>query len=169
LLPLGFVALAAWRAEARGMPEQEGINNFGKVNERLYRGAQPDAAAIENLKRLGIKTIINLRLTNDVWQSEATQAQANGMLYTNVPMQAVGRPKDEQIRKVLGLIESLPGPVFVHCEHGCDRTGTIIACFRIEHDQWSNERALEEAKRYGLSPLEWGMKSYIEDFGRKGK
>jgi protein tyrosine/serine phosphatase len=165
---IGLFALGvACAVEGRGLPEQEGINNFGKVNEMLYRGSQPDAAGIENLKRLGIKTIINLRMTNDVWQSEAALAQARGILYTNMPLQGLGRPSDEQIRKILGLIESLPGPVFVHCQFGCDRTGTIIACYRIQHDQWSNDKALDEAKRYGLSPLERGMRAYILEFGEK--
>jgi protein tyrosine/serine phosphatase len=64
---------------------------------------------------------------------------------------------------VLGLIDTLPKPVFIHCIHGCDRTGTMIACYRIAHDQWSNKAALAEAKRYGLSSLERGMMKYIKE------
>jgi protein tyrosine/serine phosphatase len=67
---------------------------------------------------------------------------------------------------LLALIETLPAPVFVHCRYGCDRAGTIIACYRIRHDHWSNEAALEEARKYGLSILEQGMISYIRTFGK---
>jgi protein tyrosine/serine phosphatase len=66
---------------------------------------------------------------------------------------------------LLALIKTLPAPVFVHCRPGCDRTGTIIACYRIRQGGWPNEAALEEARKYGLSKLEHGMTKYIRDFG----
>ncbi len=153
-------------AGERGLPRSEGIANFGKVNDRLYRGAQPDAPGIRNLKKLGIKTIINLRMTNEVWKAEETEASANGITYTNVPMNGISRPTPEQVAKVLAMIETLPSPVFVHCEHGCERTGTIIACYRIKHDHWSGESALAEAERYGISKFAWGMRKCIVEFGQ---
>jgi protein tyrosine/serine phosphatase len=153
-------------ARERGLPPSEGIANFGKVNDRLYRGAQPDAAGIRNLKKLGIKTILNLRQTNDVWKVEPAEARADGLIYTNVPMKGYGRPSPEQVAKALAVIENLPSPVFVHCVHGCDRTGTIIACYRIQHYQWPGEAALQEARHYGISMFAWGMKKYIREFGK---
>jgi protein tyrosine phosphatase (PTP) superfamily phosphohydrolase (DUF442 family) len=153
-------------ARERGLPPSEGINNFGKVNDRLYRGAQPDAVGIRSLKRLGVKTILSLRQANDVWQAEAAEARADGLVYTNVPMKGFGRPSPEQVAKALALIETLPSPVFVHCKYGCDRAGTIIACYRIQHYQWSSEAALQEAKHYGISMFAWGMKKYIVEFGK---
>ncbi len=158
------IALSA--AGERGLPPKEGIHNFGKINDNLYRGAQPDAAGIRNLARLGIKSIINLRMTNDVWKAEAAEAFANGITYTNVPLKGVGRPSNTQVATLLDLIETLPAPVFIHCRLGCDRTGTIIACYRIRRAGWPNEAALEEARKYGLSKLEHGMIRYIRDFGR---
>ena len=153
----------AWQ---RGLPPSEGIINFGKVNDSLYRGAQPDAVGIRNLKKLGVKTILNLRMTNEVWKSEEANAHANGLIYTNVPMNGVGRPTPEQVAKALALIETLPSPVFVHCKYGCDRAGTIIACYRIQHYHWSSEAALQEARHYGISMFAWGMKKYIVEFGK---
>ena len=85
-----LVALSA--AGERGLPPKEGIRNFGKINDSLYRGAQPDAVGIRNLARLGIRSIINLRMTNDVWKAEAVEARASGITYTNVPLKGVGRP-----------------------------------------------------------------------------
>jgi uncharacterized protein (TIGR01244 family) len=159
-----LVALSA--AGERGLPPKEGIRNFGKINDSLYRGAQPDAVGIRNLARLGIRSIINLRMTNDVWKAEAVEARASGITYTNVPLKGVGRPTHAQVATLLALIESLPAPVSVHCEHGCDRTGTIIACYRIRHGGWPNEAALEEARKYGLSKHEHGMIEYIQTFGK---
>ncbi len=158
------VALSA--AGERGVPPTEGIHNFGKINDSLYRGAQPDAAAIKSLARLGIKSIINLRMTNDVWSAEAAEASANGITYTNVPLRGRGRPTDTQVATLLSLIQNLPAPVFVHCKAGCDRTGTIIACYRIHRHGWSNNAALQEAWKYGLSIWEWGMIKCIREFGQ---
>ena len=143
-----------------------GITNCARVNDRLYRGAQPNADGIKSLARLRVRTIINLRMTNDVWSAEEAKARDVGITYTNVPMSAIGRPTDEQIAKVLSIIETGTNPVFVHCQHGADRTGTIIACYRIRHDKWPSKQALQEAKEYGMSPLEIGMKHYVVDFGK---
>ncbi len=153
-------------ARERGVPPSEGIVNFGKVNDRLYRGAQPDALGISNLKKLGIKTILDLRMTNEVWPVEAAAARANGITYTNLPMKGYGRPTPDQVAQALAIIETLPSPVFVHCRHGCDRTGTIIACYRIRHEQWSAEQALQEAKQYGISIFARGMRNYIRAFAK---
>jgi protein tyrosine/serine phosphatase len=153
-------------AGQRGLPASEGILNFGKVSNTLFRGAQPDSDGIKNLAHLGVKTIINLRMPDDVWKPEASEAQANGILYTNVPLRGLGRPATGQITNLLALIQSLPGPVFIHCEHGCDRTGTIVACYRIQHDQWTMKDALLEANKYGLSRLERGMRKFIADFAK---
>jgi protein tyrosine/serine phosphatase len=156
-------------AHGRGLPAQEGIHNFGQIGDSLYRGAQPDEPGILSLQRLGVKTIVDLRMTHDAWKKEASLALAHGILYTNVPFKGTGRPKEDQIATVLAVIQNSAGPVFVHCRYGCDRTGTIIACYRIKHDGWSNVAALAEARRYGLSWFERGMRSYILDFGKNAK
>src|SRR6476646_7366942 len=70
----------------RGLPAQQGVLNFGKIGEDVYRGAEPDTAAVANLQRLGIKTIIDLRKPGQVRKAEATEAQACGIVYTNVAM-----------------------------------------------------------------------------------
>lgn len=157
------------RAGERGVPGIEGIPNFTKVNDRLFRGAQPSDFGLQRLKELGAKSIIDLRMPAEVRKAEKTIAMANGMVYTNIPLRGLGAPRDDQVTAVLGLIDTLPSPVFVHCVHGCDRTGTIIACYRIARDRWSGESALAEAKTHGLSDLERGMKKYIREFAKPPK
>ena len=164
-----MLAGASFETAARGLPVQEGILNFGKVSEHLYRGAQPDAVGIRNLKSLGVKVIVNLRMPGDGWVAEAAEAAANGILYTNFPMSGTGRPREVQVRQILALFDSCKDAVFVHCQHGCDRTGTIIACYRIQHDGWSNELALHEAERYGISRWEFSMRSFVRSFVRSIK
>jgi len=165
LLILGSIG----HANARGLPVQEGILNYGKISDRLYRGAQPDSEGIKSLKKLGVKMIVNLRMPGEAWKDEATEARASGILYTNFPMGGFARPSEAQVRQILSLFESFPDPVFVHCQHGCDRTGTIVACYRIFHDHWSSDKALVEAKKYGISGFEFRMKRFVVNFGRPPK
>jgi protein tyrosine/serine phosphatase len=158
--------LLAGDVPARGLPVTEGILNFGKISDRLYRGAQPDSEGVEHLKKLGVKLVINLRQPGDCWKDESAAVIASGIQYTNFPMSGFGRPKDEQVRQILALLESFPGPVFLHCQHGCDRTGTVVACYRIQHDHWDINLAMREAERYGISPFEYGLRRYVHEFAR---
>ncbi len=164
-----LLALLAWSGCASGprvQPARTDIENFGRVNERLYRGAQPDQMGMETLARMGIKTIINLRMPDDVWPTEEAKARAMGITYTNVPMSGWRRPTDEQIAKVLLLVETAASPVFIHCKRGRDRTGTVIACYRIQHDQWTDGDALLEAKQYKMSGWSTRMIYYVRDFAK---
>ena len=152
----------------RGFPAREGINNLDRVHDNLYRGAQPNNLGLQALARLGIKTIINLRQPNDVWPAEAFEAHALGLTYTNVPMAGCAQPEMPQIETVLALLDSLPQPVFVHCKYGCDRTGAIVACYRIRHDHWPWRDALREAMQYGMAKGCDGMRQAIEIFANGG-
>ena len=60
---------------------------------------------------------------------------------------------------------TLAAPVFVHCRYGCDRSGTIIACYRIRRG-WSSELGLQEAEEYSLSTLERRTSEYILGLGK---
>jgi protein tyrosine/serine phosphatase len=86
------------------------------------------------------------------------------MDYVAAPMRGLSAPTDAQVARVLELIENGPAPVFVHCEHGADRTGTIVACYRMKTDGWSAERALVEAKTYGFSVFQIGMRHYVRNY-----
>jgi uncharacterized protein (TIGR01244 family) len=118
------------------------------------------------LAKLGVKTVIDLRPASEHSLSkEARIVEAAGMVYVSQPMAPLAAPTNEEIRKILSLLDSsAQWPVFIHCRRGADRTGTVIACYRIAHDQWANEEALREARTYGLSPLEIGMRHFIHSF-----
>lgn len=161
--------LLAGCATPPGEIPQLGVRNFDQVDARLYRSAQPNVDGVAALAARGVKTIINLRLADDVMPGEETSARAHGIAYKNIPLAGVGRPTDEQVNTVLALIDSSTPPVLVHCKRGADRTGMMVACYRIRHDGWSPERALDEAKAHGMAWGEFGMKAFVRDFARKEK
>jgi protein tyrosine/serine phosphatase len=105
-------------------------------------------------------------MTNDVWKGEQAAATAGSMVYTNIPFNPLSAPTDDQIATALAAISSLPKPVYVHCQYGIHRTGTIIACYRIQHDHWTNARALKEAEDHGISRFDVEMHNYIEHFNK---
>ncbi|HEV7374930.1 MAG TPA: tyrosine-protein phosphatase [Pyrinomonadaceae bacterium] len=166
VIAASFMLLAVVAAGAGSQESQEKLlPNFHQVNEHLYRGAQPLSGGMRLLATKGIKTIVNLRGEDEGTRVESTDAREAGLRYFNVPMKGLSRPTDEQVEKVLAIInDSQNWPVFVHCNHGKDRTGTIIACYRISHDGWTSEKAKAEAKHYGMSWVQFGMKDYIKDY-----
>jgi uncharacterized protein (TIGR01244 family) len=148
----------------RGVPPIDNIPNFGKIDARLYRSAQPDSAALAGLVRRGLKTIINLRMQGDVEPEEEAFARAHGIVYLHFPLPGLRAPTDAQIARLFALVDGSPGPVLPHCEHGADRTGTFVACYRILRQGWSAEEALAEADCYGMSNLQIGMRNYVQHF-----
>jgi tyrosine-protein phosphatase SIW14 len=141
------------------------LPNFHRVDENLYRGGQPKTGGLKKLAELGIKTIINLRGDSDDTRAEGREALRLGMRYFSIPMSPAGRPTDEQVRRAIEIIkEKEKGPVFVHCRRGSDRTGAIVAIYRIEKDGWTAERAIEEANRYGLGFIQFRKRDYVKDY-----
>ena len=81
---------------------------------------------------------------------------------------SLGRPTDEQVERALAVIDARENwPVFVHCQRGADRTGVIIAVYRILRDKWTAEQAIDEAKRFGMAGLQFRKKDYISDYYKR--
>jgi protein tyrosine/serine phosphatase len=117
---------------------------------------------VKSLAKMGIKAVIDLRGGGERSISEQKQVEGLGMKYYSIPLPALGAPTDSEVSTVLALIDDAQNwPVYVHCMRGKDRTGTVIACYRIRHDRWPNARAMKEAQEHGLSRVERGMRSYV--------
>jgi tyrosine-protein phosphatase SIW14 len=159
LAPALFLAVAAYGQQPVG------VENFHKVNDGLYRGAQPTEQGFASLANLGVKTVLDLREFDSRSLAEKRAVEAAGMRYVNIPMQGTNTPSPAVVTKVLALLNQKDaGPVFVHCRRGADRTGTIIACYRIAHDGWQPAKALREAKGLGMAWYTSGMQHFIGSF-----
>ncbi len=141
------------------------VKNFQQVETSIYRGAQPDEEGFRELAKLGVHTVVDLRGSGGRSSKEAAIVQGLGMQYVNVPLDGFRAPTPEQVSKLLGLLENHDGgPVFVHCRRGADRTGTILAIYRIEHDHWDNQKALAEAKTMKMASAERAMRNLVLNY-----
>jgi protein tyrosine/serine phosphatase len=123
------------------------IENFGKLNDNYYRGSQPTVEQFDELKKIGIKTLIDLR--KDSIEGASQQARDAGLQYVNFPLTTKRPATEDQTAQFLKLVnDPVNWPVFVHCKGGRHRTGEMTAIYRITHDGWSGEQAYEEMKKY---------------------
>jgi tyrosine-protein phosphatase SIW14 len=143
----------------------QGIHNFYKVDEHVYRGAQPTDEGFQYLAKIGVKTVIDLRGVGEGRRNEESVVTAAGMKYINIPMTGLTPPSEAEITKILGMLEDgATGPIFVHCQRGADRTGAVIASYRIDHDGWDSARALKEAMSNGMSFFQIPRQNFIRSF-----
>ena len=126
--------------------EVPGVANLHKVSEELYRGAQPTAEGMRQLKKLGIKTVVNLRS----FHSDREEIGDTGLAYEHIYMKT-WHPEDKEMVHFLQIVTDQDHmPVFVHCQRGADRTGTMCAIYRIAVQGWSKDEAIEEMTKGGF-------------------
>jgi protein-tyrosine phosphatase len=142
-----------------------GIKNFDQVDAHVYRGAQPTDEGFRYLAKIGVATVLDLQEADGRSRAEEKVVRAAGMKYVNVPMTGLTPPTEAQIARILDLLEdSTGGPVFVHCHRGADRTGAVVAAYRIDYSKWENGRALAEAEAHDMSFFQLPRKSFIRSF-----
>ena len=165
ILNRSLAALFLFSLHALAGSSVPGINNFYQVDEHVYRGAQPTSEGLVYLAKMGVTTILDLREKGERSRQEAELVTSLGMRYVNVPMTGLFPPTSSEITRILVLLEAPnAGAVFVHCMRGADRTGAVIAAYRIDHDHWDNGRALNEAMSLGMSFFQLPRQNFIRKF-----
>jgi len=135
----------------------EGLLNFAKISDELYRGQQPERKGFEALKKMGIKTIVSLR----AFHSDRPLLKGLGLNYYRISFNT-WHAEDEDVLKFLKIIKNPKyHPVFVHCQHGADRTGTMCAIYRIIAQGWSVEDAISEMKNFGFHEVWANLPVYL--------
>jgi tyrosine-protein phosphatase SIW14 len=147
--------------------EIHGISNAGTLNTFLYRGSQPDPEAIDELRKLGIDTIVDFRgERHKLMERERKHAQSLGMRFVNIPGSGWSAPTDEQLVRFFSLLREKPRRhIFVHCWLGGDRAGVFLAAYRIAFEGWTPDQALLEMHKFHFHGF-WHpvMTAYIKEF-----
>jgi tyrosine-protein phosphatase SIW14 len=144
----------------------DGIRNFGQVTPRLYRGGQPTVKGFQALARMGVDIVVDSRAT--LRKSEGQEVRKLGMRYYAIEWHCPF-PKDEIMAKFLKIVHDHPGKkIFVHCRLGNDRTGMLIASYRMAEQGWSPDEAMKEMEDFGYNRLHhlmcMGMPRYVKRF-----
>lgn len=128
-----------------------GVGNFGEVTPTLYRGGQPKPAGFEALAKMGINIVVDVRLSGR--DKERKEVEKLGMQFVEIPWHCL-LPKDEHFARFLTLLRENPDKkVFVHCRYGDDRTGMMIAAYRMAVEGWTPEEARREMAKFGFHRL----------------
>jgi uncharacterized protein (TIGR01244 family) len=141
------------------------IDNFARVNDTYYRGAQPAGDDYAELKALGIKTVINLTSDEDDSFDERLAVEGQGMNYVHIPMSTRRAPTEKELETFFAVVNK-GEPVYVHCVGGRHRTGVMTAVYRMTRDGLSGEEAFKEMKRFKYGPdfLHPEFKKFVYDF-----
>lgn len=156
VLPLIVLGLALSLQVAHAAPEirpekwarpviDTSVGNLFQVAPDLFRAEQPGKSDIADLKALGVKTFMNLR----EYHSDSVEFEKQGFTLLRHPM-AAGSVNADDLVTVLRQIRQAPKPVLVHCWHGSDRTGFVIAGYRLVFQDWSKAEAIDELRRGGF-------------------
>ena len=159
------VLISAAQAKNHAKSSEVHIKNFGSVNDKFYRGAQPKKQDYVGLAVMGVKTIIDLQQNGDGREQQIAETQ--GMKFFRIGMSDRSQPSTEQVDLFLKLVNDPANqPVFVHCRGGRHRTGALTAIYRITHDGWTADQAVQEMKQFDF---DYGMghgslKRYVYDY-----
>ncbi len=166
LLAAAGVQYAAQQATPAGADSLAGVPNYGRVSGTLYRGGQPSEEGFQALKKSGVAIVVNFRNESEGIEKERYEVEALGLRYVSIPWSAWRDPSSQRVAEFLELLRANPEKkIFVHCHHGSDRTGVMVAAYRIAFENWTPAAAIEEMYSYHYHRF-WmpHLKRYIEGF-----
>ncbi len=149
---------------ATPLPGRPGLPNLHRITDTLYRGAQPTEVGFAELRKMGVKTVINLR----AFHSDLDEFRRAGVEFNYVPISfKAWHPEKEDVVKFLAVVRDPANfPIFFHCQHGADRTGMMSAIYRMVVQGWSNDDALTEMTDggYGFHSIWRNLERYVRKF-----
>ncbi len=167
MLAIGSAPVVLWGDSSSVFDElKKSLYHFNKVDEGIYRSGLIHEEDAPLLKELGIKTVLT-------WDDQKTRiAQEEqflkffGIQTVSIPWNGYDRPSDEVVEKSLTLMNAADRkPILVHCFRGSERTGLIVACWRVRTQKWTPDRAYAEMKQYEFRAFLFGhLKEYLYHF-----
>jgi hypothetical protein len=156
------------RRPARRLTDARGVAYAAEVAPGIYRGGQPTAEGIAWLKSIGVRTVLNLRHYHGA--SEKQMVESVGLHYERIAMTSLDEPKPEQVARFLALVrDPALRPIYVHCEHGVDRTGAMMAVYRMEDEGWSNADAYTEMESFGAHLIFRDLRNFVKTYRPQGR
>jgi hypothetical protein len=141
---------------------------FRRLNESYMRGSAPLSGSIEVLKKLGVKSLVDLRSAYDHTAEIGKAALSGGLQYFWLPMSVWNAPSDDEANEFISLVtDESKGPFYVFCSDGVNRAGEMSAIYRLARDKWKIERALKEMDDTGFNPYYYTLRNYIWTYARK--
>lgn len=162
-LDQGVILLTERRAEV-----QVSLPLFQRVDDHYMRGAQPRRGGVDVLRRMGVKTIVDLRSSYEHTDDIGVSAERLGLRYFWLPMSVWDPPADEEAAQFISVVaDSGNAPLFVFCTDGVNRTGEMTAIYRIAHNGWNVEESLKEMDAAGFNPWYSSLRNYVWVYARK--
>jgi len=141
------------------------------VPDRVYRSGQLSSEDLRKVCREhGIRTIVNLRHSRDSAEKAEAVTGGFGVWVVHLPMDQNEIPGDQELRTFFAVMDDPKNyPVLIHCAHGKDRTGMMVALYRIRYQKWPPEKAYEEMESLGHNAwLFSNLKPFVLGFGEEG-
>lgn len=131
----------------------KGVENSYRVSDEIYRSGQPDEEGFRAIEAAGIKSVLNLR----EYHRDNKKALGTSLRLIHYPV-AAGSVTTADLAAILRLIREAPKPLLIHCWHGSDRTGIVVATYRIIEQNVSTEAAEKEFtdERFGHHEFWYG-------------
>jgi protein tyrosine/serine phosphatase len=168
-LILSLAALSTAQSPLNDRISKIQIENFGRINENYYRGAQPKKIDYPDLAALGVKAVVDLQ--REGVADEAAVAESLGMRFYRIGLSSRSKPSSEDVARFLAIVNDPANqPVFVHCHVGRHRTGVMTAIYRLAIDGWTADRAYAEMKQYKFEKgflqgfFHTELKDYVYDY-----
>jgi tyrosine-protein phosphatase SIW14 len=138
-----------------------GLKNVGRIDADVYRGAQPAQEGYATLKEMGIRTVINLRTS----ESERSKVEATGMRSVEIPLSMLSNGDKDKVDKVVAVMADPSNrPVFVHCRLGEDRTGIVVAAYRMKIQGWPLSLAEAEMDSFGFNNVWINLRKFLHRY-----
>jgi protein tyrosine phosphatase (PTP) superfamily phosphohydrolase (DUF442 family) len=135
-----------------------GVENFAKIFEVLWRGAQPTAEGFKNLEKEGLKTVVNFRHGHD----DLPLLKGTKLKYLRLPSFAF-HPTEEHLVTFLKIIEDPANwPVYIHCAQGRDRTGYNAAAYRMVVQGWGSDETIREMNVFRFNKIWVGNPGFLK-------
>lgn len=134
------------------------------VSPGIYRGPRPSQGTLSQLKSMGVHTVLDLEDTSSAIRTERGWARQLGLAFISEPMSGFWTPDDSEVNQIEAIMaDQSRRPIFVHCQHGQDRTGLIVGIYRVFTEHWTPASAYHEMLAKGFHQILFLLNHYYEE------